>query len=91
MASQRAVVGAIQGIIVEQLDLARAARDLGPDTLLFHGGLELDSFGIVELISALETHFSFEFEEADFQEEHFRSIGTLGALVARYLNDGPPP
>lgn len=53
---------------------------------MFKGGLGLDSFNIVTLISELEAKFRFEFREADFLEEHFRTIGTLGGLVDRYLN-----
>jgi acyl carrier protein len=88
--SQNDIVTAIEGIIEEQLDLPRAAGGLGPDTPLFDGGLGLDSFGIVELISAIETQFSFEFQEADFQEVHFRNIGALGKLVSHYLDGSSP-
>ena len=90
MPSQPEIVSAIEGIINEQLNLPRATGALGPDTILFHGGLGLDSFSIVELISKLETQFSFEFCEEDFQQDNFRNIGALGNLIAHYLNGSSP-
>jgi acyl carrier protein len=84
--SQEEIVVAIESVIREQLDVPPNGEDIGPDTSLFKGGLELDSFNIVELISELESRFSFEFEEADFQEEHFKTVGSLGRLLDRHLN-----
>ena len=90
MPSQNEIVGAIRSIIQEQLNLPPAVGALGPETALFDGGLELDSFSVVELISALETRYSFEFNEEDFQEDNFQSIGALSDLVASYLNGSSP-
>jgi acyl carrier protein len=79
------IIDAIAAITRESLDLAWEGR-LDGDTPLFEGGLELDSFNVVELIAALETRYDFEFNEDDFVEEHFRTIGTLGGLVAGYID-----
>ena len=87
MTTENGIIAAIERIIAEQLDLIESPAEIGPQTPLFDDGLELDSFGVVELISALETELSFEFREDDFQEEHFRTIGTLGRLIFVYLND----
>lgn len=88
MTTEAEIISVIEGIIVEQIDLFETPPDIGPETPLFEDGLELDSFGIVELIAALETELSFEFREDDFQEEHFRTVGTLGGLILTYLNGG---
>jgi acyl carrier protein len=86
MPDQKEIVGAIEGIIQEQLNLPQGVGAVGPDTPLFDGGLRLDSFGVVELIAALETRFDIEFQEDDFQEEHFQNIATLSGLVAHYID-----
>ena len=86
MPNQSEIIARIEKVIREELDLPSELTDVGPETLLFKGGLELDSFAIVDLISRLETQLSFEFRESDFREEHFRNIGALGGLVDRYVN-----
>ena len=86
MPNRAEIIASIQEIARDKLDLPPDIGDLGPETRLFKDGLELDSFNIVELIAKLEAQFSFEFLEADFREEHFRTIGSLGVLVDRYLN-----
>jgi acyl carrier protein len=90
MPNEKQIVGTIEGIILEELELPHGFGALGPDTPLFDGGLRLDSFGVVELISALETRFNIEFQEADFQEEHFQNIKTLSGLVAHYIQESSP-
>jgi acyl carrier protein len=87
VASRREIVDQIGDIARENLDLTGDVSDIGPATLLMKGGLDLDSFALVELISQLEARFSFEFRESDFREEHFESIGALGALVHRYVEE----
>lgn len=86
MTDQSEILARIQDITREKLDLPFDFGDIGPDTLLFDGGLQLDSFNVVELICQLEAQFSFQFQESDFREEHFRTIGALGNLVERYIN-----
>jgi acyl carrier protein len=88
---QNEIVGAIEGIIKEEFNPPEITGVFGRDTPLFDDGLGLDSFSVVELISALETRFNFEFSEADFQEEHFRTIGTLSDLIAHYIDQPPSP
>lgn len=87
MPSPEEIVRRISRIARENLDLSDEVSDIGPATLLMKGGLDLDSFALVELISQIETRFSFEFRESDFKEEHFETIGALGELVNRYVNE----
>jgi len=86
MPNQSEILQKIQDIASQRLDCRCETRDIGPDTLLFKGGLELDSFSIVELIAHLEVEFSFEFRESDFREEYFRTIAALGRLVNSHVN-----
>lgn len=55
-----------------------------PTTPFFEGGLELDSFAVVDLVSRIESHFGFHLDDADFKPENFTDIATLAGVVARY-------
>lgn len=56
----------------------------GRDALLgmnyFDVGI-IDSLGVIELIAAVEAHFGIRFNQEDFQDRRFPSIGGLAALV----------
>jgi acyl carrier protein len=62
--------------------------ELLPETKLFDGGLQLDSFATVELISQIEEHYDFEFSDEDFLPENFVDLSTLCALVETYVMAG---
>lgn len=69
-------------------ELAIDPARIGPDTPLFEGGLELDSFAVVDLVMRIETHFGVQFSDADFLPETFADFRTLGAVVAGYVAAG---
>ena len=48
-------------------------------------GVVLDSFGIVEMVTELETQFGIAFSPEDLQSPEFRTIGGLIAMVERHL------
>jgi len=66
-------------------DLKVDASDVGPDTALFEGGLDLDSFAVVEMVTKVETHFGIQVSDADFVPENFSNIKTLAGVVRKYL------
>jgi acyl carrier protein len=70
-------------VVRDNLRLGEAAARLDSETLLFDGGLELDSIDIVELIALIERTFAIQFEYDDLDPEYFRTMGTLAALIAR--------
>jgi acyl carrier protein len=78
------VTDRIKRLIVERLDISTPAG-FDESTPLFKGGVEMDSFAAVELITLIESDFSIEFDVADIKPEHFTDIKTLGRLVERYL------
>lgn len=84
MSAHQTIAAEVIEVIVTNLNVRTPRGGVDVDTPLFEAGLALDSFSIVELISLLEGHFTVEFSEADFREEHFRNIGTLGKLIERY-------
>jgi acyl carrier protein len=53
------------------------------ETPLFEGGLNLDSFGALELVSLTEEHFRIEYEEEDLTENNFKTVLTLADLLRR--------
>ena len=66
-----------------ELDVRVAADQIEDTTLLFDGGLGLDSFAIIELIGLVERNFAFEFPESDLRPESFTDVITLGRVIAR--------
>lgn len=48
----------------------------------------VDSFGVIELIEALETEFKFSFGERDFQDRRFATIAGLAEIVDGRLQQG---
>lgn len=77
------VVEDLVALIVRDLKIDPSA--IGPETPLFEGGLELDSFAVVELVSRIENHFGFQLADADFRPENFSDLRTLGGVVSGYL------
>lgn len=51
---------------------------------LFDGGLELDSFDLVEFISAIEGEFGIRFSEEHFVPETFATLGSLAGVLRSY-------
>ncbi len=70
-------------LIVRELKIDPA--QIAPETPLFEGGLELDSFAVVDLISRIEAQFGFQLADADFSAENFTDIGTLSGVISRYV------
>lgn len=55
------------------------------DDANFYASGYVDSFGIIELIDALESQFAILFEDADFKLPAFRTIVGVSALVDERL------
>ena len=61
--------------------------DLNNDTLLFEGGLELDSIDALELAVAIQVKYGFKIDpEADDVQTHFKTVASLTALIASNNN-----
>ncbi len=48
----------------------------------------IDSFGVIELIEAVESHFKIAFRQHDFQDRRFASIAGLAEIVNERLHEG---
>ncbi len=42
----------------------------------------IDSFGVIELIEALESNFNIQFEQKHFQDRRFSSINGLAEILS---------
>jgi len=71
-------------VIFAHLPVRARKENVNANTSLFgSGGLNLDSFAVVELIALLESQLDIQFLEEDFRTEYFQNIGTLCALIER--------
>lgn len=65
------------------------ASTFNADTPIFEGGLELDSFAVVDLVTRIENHFGIQLSDDDFRPENFADFKTLGGVVEGYVNKAP--
>ena len=71
----------IHAFLREKFPLARK-NDIEKDTRLLEQGI-LDSLGILDVVSFLETEFSIPIQDEELLPENFQSLGTLSAFVRR--------
>lgn len=76
----------VRDVIVESLDLPRTPADLTRETALFGALPELDSFGVVQLVTAIEDRFNITIDDDEFGAEMFETVGTLTDFVDAKLS-----
>lgn len=72
---------AVREVLIDALELAQSPADLQPETALFGALPELDSFGVVALVGALEDRFDITIDDDEFGAELFETVGTLTQFV----------
>ena len=72
---------AVRRVLIDTLELSQLPEDLQRDTALFGALPELDSFGVVQLVSELEEHFDITIDDDEFGAELFETVGTLTDFV----------
>lgn len=80
---------AVRRVLVESLELTQAPEDLERDTPLFGELPELDSFGVVAVVAAIEERFDIRIEDDEFGAELFATVGTLTDFVDAKLAGAP--
>jgi acyl carrier protein len=76
----------IHGFLLEKFPLARKAG-VGKDTALLEKGI-LDSLGILDVVSFLETEFSIVISDDELVPKNFQNLSALSVFVLRkYGND----
>jgi acyl carrier protein len=48
----------------------------------------IDSFGVIEMIEAIEDHFKVKFRQHDFQDRRFATIAGLAEIIDDRLQQG---
>ncbi|SDH61169.1 acyl carrier protein [Microbacterium pygmaeum] len=72
---------AVRTVLIESLELSQSPGELAPDTALFGALPELDSFGVVALVAAIEERFDITIDDDEFGAELFDTVGTLSDFV----------
>ncbi|MBN9224430.1 MULTISPECIES: acyl carrier protein [Microbacterium] len=74
-------LNAVREVLIDALDLTQQPDELTRETALFGALPELDSFGVVALVGALEDRFDIVIDDDEFGAELFESVGTLTDFV----------
>ncbi len=72
---------AVRAVLIETLELQQSPEELTADTALFGSLPELDSFGVVSLVGALEDRFDITIDDDEFGAELFETVGTLTDFI----------
>lgn len=80
-----ATLDAVRAVLIDALELPQSPDELQPDTALFGSLPELDSFGVVALVGALEDRFDITIDDDEFGAELFETVGTLTSFVEQKL------
>lgn len=80
----------VRQVLVESLDLPVEPVELDWETKLFGNFPELDSLGLVALVSALEDRFDIMIEDDEFAEELFETVATLTTFVETKISVARP-
>jgi acyl carrier protein len=72
----------VRTVLADALQLGARARSLTPDSPLLGALPELDSQGVVQLITAIEESFGIVVADDEVSGETFATFGTLVEFVA---------
>lgn len=79
------VVQELVQILRDVLRLGARADRMDASTPLLGGLPEFDSMAVVSVVTALEEHFGFAFDDDEIRGEAFETVGSLAALVETKL------
>lgn len=72
---------AVRTVLIDTLELQQKPADLQRETALFGALPELDSFGVVALVTAIEDRFDITIDDEEFGADLFESLGTLTDFI----------
>jgi acyl carrier protein len=81
----------VKAVIVSTLGIEDRAETLDASTPLFGEMPELDSFAVLQLLSALEDRFRFEIDGSEFSGEIFETVGSLTRFVEEKIGRHSDP
>jgi len=73
----------VREIILRTLDLPGPAQRFSPDSGLFGELPELDSMGVVLLLTALEDAYDIQLGDDEIDAEWFATFGSVAEFIAR--------
>lgn len=71
----------VRSVLIETLELQQTPDELTAQTPLFGELPELDSFGVVQLVAAIEDRFGIVIDDDEFGAEIFATVGALTEFV----------
>ena len=71
----------VRDVLIDTLELSQKPEELQRGTALFGALPELDSFGVVQLVGALEDRFDITIDDDEFGAELFETVGALVDFV----------
>lgn len=74
-------ISSVRDLLIDTLELQQKPEDLGPQTALFGSLPELDSFGVVALVAAIEERFDITIDDDEFGADLFETLGTLTEFI----------
>ncbi len=75
----------VKSILKQQLQLGAKADEFTCDTVLLGALPEMDSMGVVNIITALEEQIGFSIDDDEINAEVFMTLGSLVEFVERKL------
>lgn len=79
--SNTTTVTDVVDVVVTSLGIEERRADFDAATPLFGSLPELDSLGVLELVTALEGRFGFEVDDDEFSGDIFETVGSLAEFV----------
>jgi acyl carrier protein len=79
------IIDDVRNILAMTLHLGARADTLRPDTTLLGSLPELDSMGVVNIITGIEDHFGIMVADDEISAGTFETFGTLVAFVEQKL------
>ncbi|KQY42919.1 acyl carrier protein [Cellulomonas sp. Root137] len=76
-----ATLEGVKGIVVTTLGIEDRAATLTATSPLFGAVPELDSLGVLEVVTNLESHFGITIDDEEFSGEIFETLGSLAQFV----------
>jgi len=75
----------VKHILAATLSLGARGKALRPETMLLGSLPELDSMGVVNVITGLEEHFGIIVEDDEISAGTFETLASLSAFVEQKL------
>ena len=74
-------IDVVRDVLIETLELSQSPSEITAHTVLFGSLPELDSFGVVALVGAIEDRFDITIDDDEFGADLFETVGTLVEFV----------